>query len=435
MRNRRVHPQPVWIVTCCVGLGLCPSAPAAIQYDVTVLDKAGGQAFGVYNGKVAGVSASESGAAVWLTPSQPVALRAPGFGSNTTALAIWGNQEGGYGRSFNGDMLYHALLWNGTSAGAVDLGTNAIVYGIYNGVQVGTGPSAACYWTGTAQSVFSINPPSTAFDSTTALAIWGTQAVGLGQRNDNPHAIFWSSLSPSGAVDLNTSAFSKSEALGVSRGQAVGWASVITAGTLHAAIWSSPAPSRFKDLAPAGTTASELYATNGTQQVGDVSFTQGGIALPVDHHAAVWSGTAASYQVLPMPQGFNYSIATGIDGKGDISGWVADEVAGGTSADTPVRWSPTNLVPGDANFDGSVGFDDLIILAKDYGKPGGWVDGDFSGDGIVNFSDLVVLAQNYGKTSPMALVYTPPSTSVPEPSGAALLVLLGGLLARHRRVT
>jgi hypothetical protein len=54
---------------------------------------------------------------------------------------------------------------------------------------------------------------------------------------------------------------------------------------------------------------------------------------------------------------------------------------------------------GDANFDGTVNFADLLILAQSYGSTSRDFrrgDFDFSPDGAVNFSDLLILAQNYG---------------------------------------
>lgn len=54
------------------------------------------------------------------------------------------------------------------------------------------------------------------------------------------------------------------------------------------------------------------------------------------------------------------------------------------------------LLPGDANFDGNVSFDDLVTVARNYGKTGSWINGDFDGDGTIDFSDLVIVARNYG---------------------------------------
>ena len=105
-------------------------------------------------------------------------------------------------------------------------------------------------------------------------------------------------------------------------------------------------------------------------------------------------------------------------------------------------------VPGDANFDGSVTFADLVLLAQNYNRIGDrtWATGDFNFDGSVTFSDLVMLAQNYNRTS--VLTAGPSNaddvgdaafrsgwaralTIVPEPSLA--LLPAGGLAATTRR--
>ena len=55
--------------------------------------------------------------------------------------------------------------------------------------------------------------------------------------------------------------------------------------------------------------------------------------------------------------------------------------------------------PGDADGNGTVALNDLVILANHYGLVGGqtWADGDFDGNGTVGLNDLVILANNYGK--------------------------------------
>ena len=50
---------------------------------------------------------------------------------------------------------------------------------------------------------------------------------------------------------------------------------------------------------------------------------------------------------------------------------------------------------GDVNHDGTVNFQDLVILAQNYGKTGGFAQGDLNGDGKIDFADLVLLAQVY----------------------------------------
>lgn len=53
-------------------------------------------------------------------------------------------------------------------------------------------------------------------------------------------------------------------------------------------------------------------------------------------------------------------------------------------------------VPGDADRNGFVNFQDLVILARNYGASNAsWAMGDFNGDLKVNFADLVLLASHY----------------------------------------
>jgi hypothetical protein len=55
----------------------------------------------------------------------------------------------------------------------------------------------------------------------------------------------------------------------------------------------------------------------------------------------------------------------------------------------------------DANLNGRVEFDDLLITAKNFGfAVTSWGRGDFDGDGVVGFPDLLLLAQNYGFGTP-----------------------------------
>lgn len=89
---------------------------------------------------------------------------------------------------------------------------------------------------------------------------------------------------------------------------------------------------------------------------------------------------------------------------------IADIVGSGEYYNLP-------LLPGDANFDQNVGFDDLILLARNYGKAGAhWFDGDFNGDGSVGFDDLISLARDYGQSAGVAAAFQPQVASLPEPS-------------------
>ena len=61
--------------------------------------------------------------------------------------------------------------------------------------------------------------------------------------------------------------------------------------------------------------------------------------------------------------------------------------------------TPKNFVPlpGDANIDYRVDFQDFLSLAANFGKPDAvWSDGDFDADGTVSFKDFVILASSFG---------------------------------------
>lgn len=95
----------------------------------------------------------------------------------------------------------------------------------------------------------------------------------------------------------------------------------------------------------------------------------------------------------------------------DLQQWL--EMAGsglGTSA----------FVPGDADLDGSVEFNDFLQLSENFGEVAGWTGGDFDGDGVVGFPDFLSLSANFGTTVQAA--------SVPEPSGWMMTVIASSLL-------
>jgi hypothetical protein len=139
--------------------------------------------------------------------------------------------------------------------------------------------------------------------------------------------------------------------------------------------------------------------------------------------------------------------------------------------------------PGDGDLDGEVGFNDVAIVAANYGASAAngqavsWSSGDFNYDNVVNFTDLAIVAQHLGNALTAAEVAelpasfiaqyrlalaevgqtlnlsaaavlpatmvdqyqksappVGPTSPVPEPAGAAALALLAGsLLARRRR--
>jgi autotransporter-associated beta strand protein len=104
-------------------------------------------------------------------------------------------------------------------------------------------------------------------------------------------------------------------------------------------------------------------------------------------------------------------------------------------------------VAGDATLDGTVNFDDLLSLAKNYNSSGAavtYAQGDFDYNDTVNFDDLLVLAKNYNQALPAAsLAQFSPAfqadvaaafAQVPEPATAGVLAAgCIGLMVRRRR--
>ena len=104
---------------------------------------------------------------------------------------------------------------------------------------------------------------------------------------------------------------------------------------------------------------------------------------------------------------------------------------------------------GDAFLEGSVGFDDLVAVAQNFGKTGkDWASGNFNYDptGSVGFPDLVLVAQNFGATTAivsgdsgstgLSPLWEGGTAAVPEPASASLAAAAGaGLLARRRKRT
>lgn len=76
----------------------------------------------------------------------------------------------------------------------------------------------------------------------------------------------------------------------------------------------------------------------------------------------------------------------------------ASDIGATVFGDLPVAPTDTlvrRTLSGDANLDGSVGFPDLLALARNYNLTGAWAGGDFNFDDTVGFADLLTLARNY----------------------------------------
>lgn len=81
-----------------------------------------------------------------------------------------------------------------------------------------------------------------------------------------------------------------------------------------------------------------------------------------------------------------------------VSGVVGATTFAGEAVDSTTLLVATTL-KGDANLNFVVNFDDLLLLAQNYGGSSKiWSQGDSDYNGNVNFDDLLALAQNYGST-------------------------------------
>lgn len=123
---------------------------------------------------------------------------------------------------------------------------------------------------------------------------------------------------------------------------------------------------------------------------------------------------------------------------------AAGAIDGNVSVSTHGFSTDIGHLPGDANGDGKVGFDDLLILAQNYGKTSAGFPGspaDFNNDGSVGFEDLLVLAQNYGAAAGSGNRDIVASTSgpaslpgvfpLPEPTTSSAVVLMAAAFLRR----
>lgn len=103
-------------------------------------------------------------------------------------------------------------------------------------------------------------------------------------------------------------------------------------------------------------------------------------------------------------------------------------------------------LPGDADLDTDVDFNDLLVLAQNFNASGkSWATADFTGDGASLFDDLLLVAQNFGTTlladgtigalegvGDFDIAWQLARSVVPEPTTLGL-VAAGSLLALRRR--
>ena len=90
-----------------------------------------------------------------------------------------------------------------------------------------------------------------------------------------------------------------------------------------------------------------------------------------------------------------------------------------TTADRlPDLLDAVGLLAGDFDLDGTVGFDDFLTLANNFGNDqlgGVYTNGDADLNGSIEFGDFLALATNFGA------VRSTSAAAVPEPSSAVLI--------------
>ena len=110
--------------------------------------------------------------------------------------------------------------------------------------------------------------------------------------------------------------------------------------------------------------------------------------------------------------------ATNVSDNGYIVGSGTD-AAGNTAQAFRLQ-----LLPGDANLDGTVDINDLTIVLSHFGGSGmAWDSGDFNGDGNVDVNDLTIVLANFGSR-----LSAPPASLAAVPEPCALALVLGAAL-------
>lgn len=149
------------------------------------------------------------------------------------------------------------------------------------------------------------------------------------------------------------------------------------------------------------------------------------IGPPQRDAADEWLATNVGYFTLPsLPGDFdNDSVLTANDidllsasvqqGANDVQfDLTSDQIV--DEDDRQVWFTLANTLPGDANLDGGVMFDDFSTLSNNFGQPGRWKEGDFSGNARVDFADFTLLSNNFGQAV----------MTVPEPKGFPIVTFL-----------
>lgn len=163
-------------------------------------------------------------------------------------------------------------------------------------------------WAGPADWSYSVLTPA-GRSHATLYGIGGGVAVGWQGAPTAPRATIWTSLDPSGAVDLTPIGATQSNIIDTTGSQHVG--NVVIGGVRRAGLWNG---SSFTSLHPSGYDVTYAQGTDGIHQTGLGTTTAG------EDRALLWSGSAASAVVL-NPAG-SVGAAAYATGGGRQVGWA-----------------------------------------------------------------------------------------------------------------
>jgi hypothetical protein len=207
----------------------------------------------------------------------------------------------------------------------------------------GQSESQHVVWHGSAASAVSLHPAGALYSRASGVAD-GLQGgyVRYATGNQAKWASLWAGAAQSISILHPGSAFIQSEILGTAPGQQVGWAEH-TGQAEHAAMWTGSAAS-YVDLNPPGAGLSFLYGTCGSAQVGYAN-------LAGNNGAGIWFGTPDSFISLAafLPAGYYQSVATCVaeaNGTYYVGGYATSSA---THNDEAFMWvgvpSPATLAP------------------------------------------------------------------------------------------
>jgi hypothetical protein len=233
--------------------------------------------------------------------------------------------------------------------------------------------------------------------------------------------------------------------------------------------FNAPQPIARKGDAVAGSLSIRLgtftFETPALNNVGQVAYTAAvaGDGIDASNDGGLFAFDPVLGNVLIAREGSAFAVGGGLgDVRTIADGGIAffagrsDDVITGLSNDGTMAFRLlftdgtsgifTALVrlPGDVDGDRRVNFDDLLVLARSYNKPGTYRSGDFTGDGVINFDDLLILARNYGRGGPAGLAelgatagfeadWALAQSLVPEPVALPAGIALVMALRRGRR--